>query len=142
MSSEVATPKSEDKPFLGQVPEVVGGIAGIAGGFAIANYVGIIGLVVIVAILAIPFWAGKKYASWYVKRKNPSLGWVEVISWANVLTWLLPPLGMLTSSAVFEFNHHNSSSKTKYKTLAIMGFALSLLNAVVAIIIQYDSAGE
>ncbi len=131
----IKKPPKAEKLYLGKIPEIIGGAIGIFLGYKL----GIVGLLILAAILGIPLLLGFKYASWYVKRPKPNIGWIEFISWANVLTWILPPLGMLTAGITFGLNKHNLNSKRKYYILAGIGLGAALVNGAVGTYLRYKS---
>ncbi|MFH1089332.1 MAG: hypothetical protein V1716_02830 [Candidatus Uhrbacteria bacterium] len=75
---------------------------------------------------AIGQWFGK----WYAKRPKVSKGLIKFIAWSNVLTWLSIPIGLFTSLAVLELSKTAGPDSKKFKTLAIVGIVLSLLNLI------------
>lgn len=91
---------------------------------------------IFVVILVVPYYIGQWFPKWYFKREKINYSLVNWIAWSNVLTWLLPPLGILTGVATFEFSSLVRQEGKKYKLLAIISIALSVVNAVVGIIIK------
>jgi transcription initiation factor TFIIIB Brf1 subunit/transcription initiation factor TFIIB len=100
-------------------------------GFAMGRYLGIA-----IFIFIFAFLAGQWFPKWYFKRQKINYSFVKWIVWSNVLTWFLPPLGILTGFAALEFSNLVETEKKKYKTLAIIGIALSLINAISGILMN------
>lgn len=94
-------------------------------GFVIGKY---LGLVVFLFLGAI--YVGQWFPKWYLKRERVNITLVKWIVWSNVLTWLLPPLGVMTGFAALEFGNHFPGDRKKYKTIAIIGIVASLINAL------------
>lgn len=109
------------KSILDQAVKIVGLIIG----FIIGKY---LGLVLFIFIFA--FFIGQWFPKWYLKREHINITLVKWIVWSNVLTWLLPPLGVMTGFAALEFGNHFPGDRKKYKTIAIIGISASLLNAL------------
>lgn len=98
--------------------------------FALFRYLGIVGLIFLAA-----YYLGDWLAKWYFKRKSVNEKLLNFASWANIITWLLPPLGVFNATLAYGFSTQSSSeSKNKYRNLAIIGAALSLINAVIGIL--------
>ena len=93
-------------------------------GFIIGKYLGLVLFLFIFAWLI-----GQWFPKWYLKRERINITLVKWIVWSNVLTWLLPPLGVMTGFAALEFGNHFPGDRKKYKTIAIIGIVASLLNA-------------
>ena len=94
-STEIVTtiPEKTTSVF-GSIVSVVFFIAA----FAIGRFLGL------VVFLFIGAWAlGEWFPKWYLKRDKISITLVKWIVWSNVLTWLLPPLGIATGFAALEF---------------------------------------
>jgi hypothetical protein len=94
-------------------------------GFVIGKY---LGLVVFLFLGAL--YVGQWFPKWYLKRERANITLVKWIVWSNVLTWLLPPLGVMTGFAALEFGNHFPGDRKKYKTIAIIGIVASLINAL------------
>lgn len=94
-------------------------------GFVIGKY---LGLVVFLFLGAL--YVGQWFPKWYLKRERANITLVKWIVWSNVLTWLLPPLGIMTGFAALEFGNHFPGERKKYKTIAIIGIVASLINAL------------
>lgn len=100
-------------------------------GFIIGKY---LGLVIFVFIFA---WAiGQWFPKWYLKRKHVNLTLIKWISWSNVVTWLLPPLGVMTGFATLGFANDFSKDSKKYRTLSIISLVASFLNALSGILMN------
>lgn len=92
--------------------------------YAIGRFLGLVVLIFIGA------WAiGGWFPKWYMQREKVNGTLVKWIVWSNSVTWLLPPLGVMTSFSALGFSDYFPSDTRKYKTIAIIGLAASLLNA-------------
>jgi len=88
----------------------------------------------LVAFLFIGIWIlGEWFPEWYMRRGKANTTLVKWIVWSNILTWLLPPLGILTGFAALNFGDYFPSENKKYKTIAVIALVASLLNVVYAI---------
>jgi hypothetical protein len=114
-------------PVLDQVVK----IGSIIIGYFLGRY---LGLVIFIFIGA--FLLGSWFPTWYTKREKISPNLVKWIVWSNVITWFLPPLGILTGFAALGFSNTFASETKKYKTLAIVGIVLSLINAASGILLN------
>jgi len=101
--------------------------------FIIGRFLGIIVFIFIFAYL-IGIW----FPKWYIKRSNYSIVLIKWIAWTNILSWLLPPIGIFTGFATLGFSDLIEKENKKYKVLAILGIGLSIMNAIFGIIINID----
>jgi FtsH-binding integral membrane protein len=94
------------------------------------RYLGVVGLLFLGA-----YFLGDWLAKWYIKRKTASDKVMSFFAWTNIITWLLPPLGVFTASLAYGFSKKSDLSSTKkYRNLAIIGVILSLINASIGIL--------
>jgi len=100
-------------------------------GFIIGKYLGLVVFLFLGALLL-----GQWFPKWYLKREHINITLVKWIVWSNVLTWLLPPLGIATGFAALEFGNHFPGDRKKYKTVAIIGIVASLLNALSGVLMN------
>jgi len=99
--------------------------------FAIGRFLGL------VVFLFIGAWAlGEWFPKWYMKRGKVNTTLVKWIVWSNVLTWLLPPLGVLTGFAALKFGDYFPSESKKYKTIATIALIASVLNAISGVLMN------
>lgn len=99
--------------------------------FAIGRFLGL------VVFLFIGAWSiGEWFPKWYMKREKVNASLIKWIVWSNVLTWLLPPLGVMTGFAALGFSNHFPNDTKKYKTVAIIGIVASLLNALSGVLMN------
>ncbi len=127
--------KKESKKMTNTFKTIIGYVVSfvsIIGGMLIGKYLGLLVLLMFFGAYYIGQWFGK----WYLKRKNINITLIQWIVWSNILTWLLPPLGILTSFATLEFSNNFPKESKKYKTVAIIGIVASLLNALSGILIN------
>lgn len=132
-SGDVATDAVEEKKSNGAktVLDQVVTFISIVIGFIIGKYLGLVLFLFIFAWLI-----GQWFPKWYLKRKKVNTNLVKWIVWSNVLTWLLPPLGVMTGFAALEFANHFPGDSKKYKTIAIIALAASFLNALSGVLIN------
>ena len=98
--------------------------------YVLFRFLGVVGLIFIAAYY-LGDWAAKSYC----KRETVSEKVLNFCAWSNVITWFLPPLGIFTATLAYGFSvHSQSKSKNKYRNLALIGAALSILNAVLGIL--------
>src|SRR5690242_4256823 len=92
--------------------------------YILFRYLGIVGLIFLAA-----YYLGDWLAKWYCNRNKINIKLLDVASRLNVITWLLPPLGVFTASLAYGFSVQvkNKSNKS-YRKLAIVGAVLSILN--------------
>jgi hypothetical protein len=100
-------------------------------GFIIGKYLGLVVFLFLGALLL-----GQWFPKWYLEREKINITLVKWIVWSNVLTWLLPPLGIATGFAALEFGNHFPGDRKKYKTVAIIGIVASLLNALSGVLMN------
>jgi len=93
--------------------------------FVIGRFLGL------VTFLFIGAWAlGEWFPKWYMKRGKINTSLIKWIVWSNVLTWLLPPLGILTGFAALKFGDYFPNESKKYKTIAVIALIASVLNSI------------
>lgn len=123
------TPITPDKK-TGMFNSVISVVFFIAA-FAIGRFLGL------VTFLFIGAWAlGEWFPKWYMKREKVNSSLVKWIVWSNVLTWLLPPLGILTGFAALRFADYFPPEHKKYKIIAVVALVASILNAISGILIR------
>jgi hypothetical protein len=109
-------------------------ILSLVGGYYLFYYLGITGLIFLVAVLGglfIPNWLFKKYG--YKKTL------IDIIAWSNlILGLILPPIGVFVAIFPMKFNSllPEEEKKTKYVVLGILGLIISLCNAVVGVLLR------
>ena len=87
-------------------------------------------------IILIPVLIGLFFPGWYLKRTNINSSLIKGIAYSNLITWFLPPIGLMTSIATFSFSSSEKiENRQKYKKLAIVGIVLSVINSVLGIIL-------
>lgn len=106
-------------------------VGGFIVAFIIGKYLGIITFVFLGALLI-----GQWFPVWYCKKQTVNPSMIKWIAWSNVLAWLLPPLGVLMGTATLGFSGLIQRDTKKYKNLAIVGLALSVINAAVGYFIN------
>ncbi len=93
---------------------------------AIGRYLGLAYFILLIPA-AIGWWLGG------VVGKKESFKMINFIAWSNVLTWLLPPLGLATAAFTLNYNENSSDKSKKWNTLAIIGIVLSIANGIIGI---------
>jgi hypothetical protein len=83
-----------------------------------------------------PWALGRWFPKWYMKREKVNVGLVKWIVWSNVLTWSLPPLGVLTGFAALKFADYFPSKSKKYKIIAVIALIASVINAIVGVLMR------
>lgn len=82
--------------------------------FALFKYLGLVGLLFVGA-----YYLGDWLGKWYMKRNNPNTKLTSFMSWLNLLTWFLPPLGIFNASLAYGFSKSEKIGKSnKYRNLA------------------------
>lgn len=104
------------------------GIVTTITGFAFGWFLGFL-IFIFFAAMFIGLWLGKWY-SWN-HRENKA---ISIIAWSNVVSWLLPPAGILTASATYVFSKNiDKKNKSKYTGLWMIGAILALGNAALVL---------
>ena len=127
-NNEVVTAKPEQKTnIFGAIISIVFFIAA----FVIGRFLGLVTFIFIGA------WTlGEWFPKWYMKRKKVNANLIKWIVWSNILTWLLPPLGILTGFATLKFAEYFPSENKKYKIIAVVALIASIINAIGGILIR------
>lgn len=106
---------------------------------AIVRFLGpyAIGLIAFLIIFAGAGFIGNLWAKSYIKREKINTKLISVVARSNFLTWIIPILGVFTGFATLKFTEHPQlEGKEKYRTLAIVGIILSIVNLVIGIWIR------
>ena len=90
-------------------------------------------------VFLIPFFIAILFARWYSKRKKINMKFVEIVVWANVITWFFPLLGIFTGTIAEEFSNLIPAQRKKYKILGNVGILLSFLNVILGILMTFYS---
>jgi len=86
---------------------------------------------IILFVFLIAVLIGIYFPDWYLKRTNVNKSFIKGIAWSNVISWFLPPLGLMVSIATLSFSYSQKVEDTqKYKKLAIVGLTLSIINSI------------
>jgi len=119
--TSTAEPKKE-KSFLHYFEVAIGFFLG----YLIVKILGpIFFFIFLIAVLI-----GLYFPNWYLKKENVNKSLIKGIAWSNVITWFLPPLGLMVSIATFGFSSSEKiEDRQKYKKLAIVGLTLSIINS-------------
>ncbi|HEU4966037.1 MAG TPA: hypothetical protein VFT53_00965 [Candidatus Saccharimonadales bacterium] len=85
-------------------------------------------------IFCIPFLLAFGYSTWYIRRGKYNERWLALLFWSNVITWVIPVLGVFTAAATNLINMHNhGEDRRKYMRLASIGILLSVTHLVLKI---------
>ncbi len=117
--AEGAATSKKKEPMLNQAIKIGAAVLGLV----LAKFMGI-GIIILVIFAAVGMW----FSKWYIKRGKMNTTLVNIILWAKVITWLLPPLGLLTGFATLGFSEHFVSQKKKFMILSIIAIVLALAN--------------
>lgn len=85
---------------------------------------------ILFVIFLLAYGIGAWFPTWYLKRDRTSQTLMDWIAWSNLLTWLLPPLGIMTAIATLGLSDSPNASRKKYMTLAIIAIVLAIFNAI------------
>lgn len=84
----------------------------------------------LIALLLVVNLAGDLIAAWYSKRKTITTKIIGFFAWISLITWVIPGLGILTSSLAYNlYSKSKITSQKKYKIFAIIGMVLAGVNA-------------
>ena len=130
-SREGATAKGKKVNSNGYIFDQVVRVLSLLIAFAVGKYLGLVFFLFLAAYLI-----GQWFPKWYLKREKINIKLVRFIVWSNLVSWLLPPLGIMTGFAALEFANHFPGDQKKYKTLAVIGIGASLLNATIGVLLN------
>ncbi len=71
-----------------------------------------------------------KFSAWYIKNKTSEKTLTSILVWSNVVTWMLPPLGLFTGISALNISDHEKDSSKKYIILGVVGILLSVVNSI------------
>jgi hypothetical protein len=83
--------------------------------------------------LALFYWVGKSFASWYMGRKSANRSLVTVVAWACLLGFFSFVAGSFAIGASYEFNRFRKDIPRTFALLPTAGLIVTILSAVVAI---------
>jgi hypothetical protein len=95
-------------------------------------------VVIVLFIYVFPGLIGLWFSRWYLKRKNVSQKLINRIAWSNTITWIIPPLGIITGVATIVFSRAPNVPRRKYMTLAIIAIALAVIDVAFVLIITLN----
>ena len=98
--------------------------------YLLVRYVGLISFLIILFACVIGVW----FPRWYLKCKNVNQKLINWIAWSNILTWFIPPIGIITGVATIGFSNVQNINKRKYMILAIIAIVLAIINATWGVI--------
>lgn len=91
---------------------------------------------IIIVIIGGMYYLGDWIAQWYLKRRVINEGVINFLAWANLIVWVLPPLGIFTASLVYGLCRRSEvTSSRRCKILAIIGALLSVMNGTIAFVL-------
>jgi uncharacterized membrane protein len=94
--------------------------------YFLARVLGILGLILIAVII----YLALKTPQWYFKKAGRNNKFPEILAWLNVVSWMLPPLGLYSGLATIAFSKNYPARKKKYLILGIIGLGCAILNSV------------
>lgn len=92
----------------------------------------------LVFIFLIAVFLGLWFPKWYLKRDRAFPSIIGIIAWSNLITWLLPPLGILTGCASLQFSYLLPTKYKRYLILGVIGLILSIANAALGIYMEVN----
>ena len=105
--------------------------AGFVVGYIVVKLIGVGGMLALFPSAII----GYLFALYYVVRKNrEDESWVSFIHWTNVVTWLIPIIGIANSVFSLTVAEGIAKNKTKLFILGYVGLALTILNAIAGVL--------
>lgn len=128
------TKNLEIKSLSKRILEKVVGYIALLVGFVICRYFRV--QVTVFLLFVIPIIIGLLLPNWYMKRAKISTTLIKCVVWSNVLTWLIPPLGVFTGVSAIQFGNYVINQKIKYTILGVFAIALALVGAASGIFLQ------
>lgn len=102
--------------------------------FRILNYItngasdGVLFIFFIIALIAWGF-------TWlYFRNKDRSNVHWPILLWSNVITWIIPAVGVFTATITIILAEHITNRKTKYQIIGWTCMIASFVNALLAVI--------
>lgn len=84
-------------------------------------------LLVLGAVYLLGFLTGK-----IINKKNwQNSNFIKFITWFNLISWVLPGLGILLSSIALTIKISDQKLSKRYRVLGYIGLSLSLLNSII-----------
>lgn len=129
MDEKIDKPNKPNKSFVSYGVGLVGFLIGYYGGIAVF-------LIFLASVLI-----GLQFAKWYTRKEKISLRLINFIIWSNLITWLIPPLGILTGTIAIQFSNDLESkcNTKKHRILGVIGILISLANGSLGIYTQTHS---
>jgi len=85
-------------PIGNKILTAVFGVLGAIFGYLVVRYLGIL----FAGMFAVVIAASLYFSRWYYSKHKMETKLTKFILWSNILTWLLPPLGMFTSVLTYK----------------------------------------
>jgi len=104
------------------------------GGFFLGKYLGIVGIIFSVAILA-----GFYLPIWYLKKYGYKTKLINILSWLSIVgAFILPPLGVFLSisSIMFYSLAKKEDKKSSVLVLGIISLIISIVNAIFGVLLE------
>jgi len=125
--------KAKPASTLGKVAGVIGALIALA----VGRYLGL-ALLVFFIITYLPYFLGKKLSMRFIKKGFISKRAYGFLAWSNILTWLLPPLGIFTATATLILIKNSKRTPPKsYKVLAIFCIIALIINGIFGVVGGY-----
>lgn len=100
-------------------------------GALLGYYLGLVLLLFIGALML-----GSWFAKWYIERGHVNPKVINFVVFMNWIAWFIPVLGILFGFATLGFAEHFPARRKKYRTLAVGGMIVSIINAFIGVLIN------
>jgi hypothetical protein len=101
--------------------------------FVVTKSLGSYGVFFVLFFMAIYFiyWLANKFSAWYVKNKTSEKTLTSILVWSNVVTWLLPPLGLFTGISAIKISEAYPKNRDTYRAVAFVCLTLCIINSII-----------
>jgi len=100
--------------------------------FLFGRFLGLVGIIILFVPGALGWWL----ATLYSKKNEGANSFINFICWANLLTWIIPPVGAFTVGFSLSLSGIYGKTSKKYIILGLIGMAASIINAIIGVMIQ------
>jgi hypothetical protein len=83
-----------------------------------------------VAIMAVGWVAGRICANSFDCDSIP----IQTVNWAQLVTWVFPPLGLFLSMATYQMADGSMSNEWKFRFLSLVGGLAAIVNAGIGLL--------
>lgn len=77
------------------------------------------------------YWLANKFSIWYIRNKTSEKTLTSILVWSNVVTWLLPPLGLFTGIAAIKISEAYPEKKDTYRAVAFVCLTICIINSII-----------